>query len=363
MLQNNIILNTYSDTQSDILTNTNKYNIELEEKLYYNKMISRAKTMYSSKPITSHIFNKKPLKYLIDFTFFEFELYNTDEVNLFEQFNSIISDSKIIISTSTNPFLKNEYILEFPGFLCLEDYTINSNKIKYKIMWDNFIPNGLEGKGIYYFYIIFPLVIKSQLIKSSSVEINFKQLNQVEQTNLTKLNLKYLGFNSNFINISTGLYQFIQSTQTEKFSTEKLNYKNLKCNIEFHNMCRGFWIKIHSTDYNKLVGLKFLSNGNQSFEVDKSQLIMIVDIKLLYGYQIIFINLQLDQNDWNLSANFDECNKIYSSSFNLSRIDSFVIEFNFNADYLSKNPITISSIFSNILGMELSNLNKKFSVY
>lgn len=61
----------------------------------------------------------------------EFELYNTDEGNLVERLNSIILDSKIIISTCINPFLKNEYILEIPGFfICLDDYTINSNKIK-----------------------------------------------------------------------------------------------------------------------------------------------------------------------------------------------------------------------------------------
>jgi hypothetical protein len=122
-------------------------------------------------------------------------------------------------------------------------------------------------------------------------------------------------------------------------------------------MCRGFWIKFCSEDFDKLENLEFLLNGHKSCKMDKDQLILTTLIKSVCGYQIIFINLQLGLMELDLSKNFDKCKEIYSSSLNLSRIDNFKISFNFSSDFLSSNPITVSSVYSNILGMEISNLN------
>ena len=209
---------------------------------------------------------------------------------------------------------------------------------------------------------MFPYVVNSKLIKSSSIEVNVNQMNGEEQINSTKLNLKYLEFDQKKNTMPNGFYQFIQSIQTQKFSTKDLKSSALKCKTKFEYMCRGFWIKMHSSDFDKLTGLKFVTNGNNSYEVDIEQIVLITQIKLVCGYKIIFINLQPNKIDWNLSTNFDECKKIYSNSFNLSRIDSFAITLNFNTTSLSENPITISSIYSNILGMEISNLNKHYSI-
>jgi hypothetical protein len=76
---------------------------------------------------------------------------------------------------------------------------------------------------------------------------------------------------------------------------------------------------------------------------------MIGNITYIPNYILIYLNLELGSDNWDLPEDFELCKKIYSNSLNMGRIDVSKFIFEFNTNVLDSDHIVVSSLFSNMI--------------
>jgi len=346
------------------MNSLNKFS--LTNQIFYNKSKSRAKTLLVSKiNITDSIVDSN-----IRIALIQFKLNN-----LSSDYNSIISllsKSTIIISSNPNPKLLLEQIVSIPGYICKYNF-INKNLLECDIYFNNYFPNNLplNNDVDLYLFVLFNRLIQSDLINRTDILYEIVQKNLDQQT-LNKQTLvlscgkilchipgfDYNNYKCKFHDINC---LFIQGTRTKNISRSEIVNCILKKKIFFQFMCRGFWIKIESSDYDKLVRFKLELNGSERLNLSLEQIELLYDKKCIDNHVVFFLNLELGSNDWDLPKDIVSCQKIYSNSCNMSRLDNSKFIFEFESNSLNGEFITISSLYCNLLYVEKNCFSTVFN--
>lgn len=158
----------------------------------------------------------------------------------------------------------------------------------------------------------------------------------------------------------------IQQTQTfntickNKNSSISSTLNGIVKKTNFEAMCRAFWIKINLMDYNNLTEFKILLNGHDRIIMNKKQMELICDKKLICNsHVLIFLNLEIGNNDWTLPQDWKQISCIYSNSLNGSRIDNFQFCFRFEKPFIHDD-IQITSLSLNNLLLNSNTLTIKY---
>jgi len=336
---------------------------QLEKLIYYNKNKKKNKLLLKSLPL------KKCLNKLVSCSvkILSFSVQLSHD-NMLEKVKWDLTNSKIILSIDSNPQNESNYIVQIPGFLCGLESDSNSKTITVNIPIENFIPNNLPIDSCsfnqIYFFILFMTNTYTTYIEKAKFQ--FEQLKPIDITSKNFLNLfnildskDYFKFGPNNVleidSPTNNIYQFGQNTQIQNI---KCKSEKFSTRVNFDNLCRGFWIKINSKDLDKLIVLKLLING-QDNEYTLERIYLLFDITIIGEYSIIFLNLECGSGNWELPKDFSQCKQIYSNSLNLSRIDSFKVSFEFNQKkFFNCKYITICSLYSNIIGINKSEIEK-----
>lgn len=377
-----------------------------EKKVFFNKLKSKSKSLLITnfKPLeTNFIINDKKNNSLIIKKIY-FELNNNSSDYTFVE--DIISKMKIRICTSRNPKnIQSGLILEIPGYICGFKF-ISSTLLELNIYFENFLPNGLilphhlyssvknnqnnkdnddnknnedifieNYNGFSNFFdakinlmILFNKLVKDDLILSSHVDYLYEYVD-IENNEICLNIEKNIYFIDPPYNCVKHKTIFIQQTQTQSNKIKNIITTNnnfntnyyLRFTLYFNYMCRGFWIKINKYDYEKLLKIKLVLNGHDSFDLDIFQLDMLeVDKKYIDDSIVFFINLEFGSNQWNLPNTVSESKKMYSNSLNLSRIDQSNIIFVFDSNKLIGDYIYITSLYLNLFDIRDTSYNLFF---
>lgn len=270
--------------------------------------------------------------------------FDNSNYNNIELVKSSLIDSTIIISSEPNPKSSDTHILVFPGYLA-KIKKISENKLNIDIYFNNFFPFNIPlNQNKLYFIIWFKKIIPSNIIIKTTINYEF---NKLELTDLNTLSLD-------------DKYILVQQTQTlNVISKAKLTNKIIK-SCCFENLSRGFWIKMLLSDYYNLKEIKLLLNNQDRITLTIYQIELMGITQFIENNSIlIFLNLEFDNNDWNIPLSNKDIIKIYSNSLNCSRIDNIKFIFEFNTNYINSD-IKITSLSLNCLNLISNTLKYKY---
>lgn len=308
-------------------------NVELEEKITCGKIKSRAKTLLTCQIKKINFLNENNLEHIIipsiKINKIIIECANSNNFDLVSYY---IQNSLIIISNEPNPKGNNQNkLLILPGHLAsVEIKKTETCKMELDINFANFFPHNIQANiSDMYFMIWFKTIIPEGLIKK--IILSYDTL----KTTIDKSNL----INNEMITI--------QQTQTFKSCCKNKHQDVVKKKVDFDNMCRAFWYKMNSNDFNNLDELVIRLNGIDRIKLSKKQIELVCKKKnLCDNYILIFLNLELGNDDWFLPQELNQIKQIGSNTINGSRIDEFCCIFKFTNKF-TYGDIQITSLSLN----------------
>lgn len=345
--------------------------IQLENKIYYKKRISSAKTMLMTQIKPKCNISEYDSTFSVGDIVFNSNKLSKDFTNAQE----LILNSRIIISTNPNPYENTAHLAQIPAFignLVCKNSSSEDNIFTLDICFGNLFPNNIYYVQIQFIYlfICFDKMIDTNLFKNVSVNLNFISyiaynnniqniLNIPNIPNISGLYYLIDEFAQGHINIDKNVpITFIQEIKLQKIKCAKSVGGLIKKKIFTDIMCRGMWLKFDIDDWKNLCKIELLMNERNRFSdiMTKDNIETLCDVKIFNSYVLVFLNLNFDFAEWNIPKDFISCQEIYSNSLNFERIDKMELKLNFNPTHINICRIDVAFLGCNCIAVSKNHI-------